>query len=136
RIMRRAMGTSAIKSFEKRFAKIQHTTDPAGAVGAYTPEEVTAWIRAKAEQDTDFGYPYRDALRVFPREWWSDAVAELVRSRHQGCGARAFVEALFNLDPDSFADARRRRRRPRHRRLWRLRTCRTLERPELGLEAR
>lgn len=95
-----------LNEFEKRFAEIRYLKDASSAVERFTPSEVSAWIAEKArETETDFAYPYRDALKTFPRAWWIDALNKIRCERPDTEGAQNFIRAIDELEPAYFADA-------------------------------
>src|SRR5262249_42276672 len=91
-------------SFDKRFDEIRYDK-PSLATERFTREEVAAYVEAKAQEGTDFGYPYKEVVRLFPRDWWLPAIEKILRERPDTGGARAFVNALVKVDPSYFAEA-------------------------------
>jgi hypothetical protein len=114
------------KAFEERFSKIQYADDTSVATRMFTKAQVAAWISAKSLQETDFSYPYEDVLRIFPRPWWNEAIDEVLRSHSEAAGARRFVEALYKVDPASFAAA------PQELVFWDIGFARTMRALEAG----
>ncbi|AKU97425.1 hypothetical protein AKJ09_04089 [Labilithrix luteola] len=92
------------KSFDERLDKVRYN-EPSLATAQFSRDEVVAYIEAKAQEKTDFGYPYRDVLKLFPRDWWLPSIEAILKARWNADGARCFVDALFQAEPSYFADA-------------------------------
>lgn len=88
-------------TFDERFAAIRYA-QPTRATERFTREEVASYVAAKARLPLDFALPYADVLRLFPPDWWRDAIVEVLRARPDAGGARAFVKALLEVDPAYF----------------------------------
>lgn len=96
-----------LKDFERRFSAVRYEkTETAPAL--FTPDEVAAYVTAKAVAPHDFSYPYKDVLHAFPRAWWLAAVEALFRARPdpqssaEHRGAQSFVEAWVRQEPETF----------------------------------
>lgn len=104
-VSRAMIGSMATtKSFDERLNRIRYDK-PELATVEFTREEVVAYIEAKALEETDFAYPYRDVLKLFPRDWWLPSIEALRKAGPGAQGARNFVDALVKADPSYFADA-------------------------------
>ncbi|MDC0748011.1 hypothetical protein [Polyangium mundeleinium] len=92
------------RDFDERLDEIRYN-NPALVTPQFSRDEVVAYIAAKALEKTDFGYPYRDVLKLFPRDWWLPSIEAILKARPNAEGARNFVDAFVKAEPAYFAEA-------------------------------